>query len=142
MNRIDTPQAAYQLSRALTEVTGGEVSALTLGRVHPIEGVEGGLQRQMSARIDGEPKRFVAMEVGGKVSIVDASLGLETRKAHEILKRFDQATEQQQAKGLSRNIGTAQRHGQSADVKAPGWPVRNPATAHHSQSVRANTRRR
>ena len=74
-------------------MTRSEVSALTLGRVHPIEGVEGGQQRKMTARINGERKRFVAMEVGGKVSIVDANLGLEANKAHEILKRVDEARE-------------------------------------------------
>ena len=68
MNRIDTAQSAYQLRRALAEFTGKEVSTVTLGRVKPIEGVEGGLQRQMTAKLDSERKNFTAMEVGGNVT--------------------------------------------------------------------------
>lgn len=145
INRIDNPQSAYQLSRALAEVTRSQVSALTLGRVHPIEGVEGGQQRKMTARINGERKRFIAMEVGGKVSIVDADLGLEANKAHEILKRVDEARERGQAKAQSAKTGAAQGQAQGSVPKPSnnnGWPVRNAAASHPSQAARTNARRR
>ena len=134
MNRIDTAQAPYQLQRALAEVTGKEVSTLTLGKVTPIEGVEGGLQRQMTARVGGERKSFTAMEVGGKVTIVDGSLGLETNQAHELLKRVDAAREQRQAKA---NVTTS-----NSPQPSTGWPVRQASNANHSITVRANARRR
>ena len=134
MNRIDTAQAPYQLQRALAEVTGKEVSTLTLGKVTPIEGVEGGLQRQMTARVGGERKSFTAMEVGGKVTIVDGSLGLETNQAHELLKRVDAAREQRQAKA---NVSPS-----NSPQPSTGWPVRQASNANHSISVRANARRR
>ena len=134
MNRIDTAQAPYQLQRALAEVTGKEVSTLTLGRVTPIEGVEGGLQRQMTARVGGERKSFTAMEVGGKVTIVDGSLGLETNQAHELLKRVDAARDQRQAKA---NAATS-----ASPQPSTGWPVRQASNGNHSITVRANARRR
>ncbi len=135
MNRIDTAQAPYQLRRALAEFTGKEVSTLTLGRVKPIEGVEGGLQRQMTARLGGERKSFTAMEVGGKVTIIDGSLGLETNKAHEFLKRVDAARE--------KRLTSAQVSSPNSSHQATtGWPVRQASTANHVTATRAQVRRR
>ena len=135
MNRIDTAQSAYQLRRALAEFTGKEVSTLTLGRVKPIEGVEGGLQRQMTARLGGERKSFTAMEVGGKVTIIDGSLGLETNKAHELLKRVDAARE--------KRLRSAQVSIPNSSHQATtGWPVRQASSANHTTTARTQVRRR
>ena len=79
MNRIDTTQTAYEMSRALAEMTGGEVTSLTMGRVHSTE--DGGMTRQIRAGINGERKNFVATEKGGHVSIHEGTLGLRTDNA-------------------------------------------------------------
>ncbi|MEZ5325848.1 MAG: hypothetical protein R3F19_12400 [Verrucomicrobiales bacterium] len=148
MNRIDTPQAAYQLSRALREVTGSEVTALTLGRVRAIEGEEGGLQRQMSARVNGEQKKFVAIEIGGKVSIYDASLAVEPDKVHAFLKRAEEARDRTHAKTTGKDSlgkSTAAQAAVPPAAKAQvanGWPARPETHTNQSTNVRANARRR
>ena len=132
MNRIDTAQAPYELRRALAEFTGAEVSTLTLGKVKPVEGHEDGKQRQMTAKINGERKNFVAMEIGGKVTIYDGNLGLAPNQVHDFLKRVDAAKEKARLANKASNSVT--------NNKANGWPTR--LTANHTNPVRAMARRR
>ncbi len=132
MNRIDTAQAPYQLRKALAEFTGSEVTTLTLGKVTPIEGHENGMQRQMTAKINGERKNFVAMEIGGKVTLYDGNLGLGPNQVHEFLGKVDAAKEKARS---SKRVLTAESH-----TKANGWPNRQ--ATNQTTHVRALGRRR
>lgn len=109
MNRIDTPDAARQLRRALEEFTQSRVDELKLGKVRPLPG--GGMTRDIEAGIGGKSRSFSAVEVGGQVSIIDKRLGLDPGHAHELIGRAETA---------------------GVHAKATGWPERQAAANAHS----------
>ena len=119
MNRIDTPQSPYELSRALAELTRGEVTSLTLGRTQRIEGIKGeGLQRQISARVDGERRIFVAKAIDGRVSIHEGGPELEPNKMHEFLKRVDEARERRREKAQEEKAGSMAHEAQAGAAQS------------------------
>ncbi len=118
IRRIDTPEAAYQLRRALAEHTGGNVTAVTMKPVQTLE--DGIMKRHLAATVDGERKRFVAVAANGKVGIYDARFDLQPKQIHQLLAKVES-------------------HQLKTPTKANGWPVRSPTTASLSN---AHIRRR
>ncbi len=127
MNRIDGPNAVYDLSRKLSQQTGGKVSTFTIGAVHDIDG---GRQRQMTARVDGVRRSFIATETGGQVSLREG-MGADPRmdKIHEMLGRLDKARELAKQKSVTPKKETL-----------PQWPNRQ--AANQTNQARALARRR
>ncbi len=85
MNRIDAPNAAQQLRRTLEEMTRQRVENFKLGE--PNKMANGGMTRELTATVGGVDLSYHAVEIGGRVSIVQQGLGVSPERAHELLYR-------------------------------------------------------
>ena len=138
MNRIDTAQAPYELSKALSEFTGKKVSGLTLGKPYEIEG--GGMGRSITARLDGELKSFVAVEQQGKVGIYDAMFSPHSERVHEILRKSDEAFKKRSTPSNAAQAKGSSLTNQSTAAAALAWPERQTKAASITTASRARRR--
>ena len=138
MNRIDTAQAPYELSKALREFTGKKVSGLTLGKPYEIKG--GGMGRSITARLDGELKSFVAVEQQGKVGIYDAMFSPHADKVHEILRKSDEAFKKRSTPSNAAPSKGQSVTNQSTAAAGLTWPERQTKAASITTAARARRR--
>ena len=138
MNRIDTAQAPYEISKALREFTGKKVSGLTLGKPYEIEG--GGMGRSVTARLDGELKSFVAVEQQGKVGIYDAMFSPQAERVHEILRESDEIFKKRSTPSNGAQAKGTSPTNQSQAAAGLTWPERRTKAASITAAARARRR--